>query len=353
MRTPFLSVLFVAVILVSSTLASATLSISNSGTVIPLSGKLFDYVVVILMENHGINVTYGSSCVGNCTFFKNHANANGFAKNYDTGGVAGSLGDYIALTSGDGSRSCNGAPGDCGPFNDLNIVDRIEAVHLTWKAYMEDYPSSCGSSCSPGGCFTGGSSNTGNYLANHNPFVYYNDILNSASRCSKITPANSIILPQAGCGNATSPGTVENDDLLLKDLNSVMSAANYTFLTPNNIDNIHNCLTADVSTGNLYLQKLVPQILNSTIFKTKRAALFITFDEPGPFNVSSPCTGLCNSPSLYTVWASHSSSVTKPAFPSIVHYNHFSALKTIEYNWNFQALNSTEASATNMNEFFR
>jgi hypothetical protein len=335
----------VTVILVSSTLANTTLSIGNSVVVTPLIGKLFDYVVVILMENHGINVTYGSSCVGNCTFFNYHANTNGLAENYDVGGVSGSLGEYIAITSGDGSESCNGSPGSCGPFNDVNIVDRIEAAHLTWKAYAEDYPSSCGSNCSPGNCFTGGSSNTGHYAANHNPFVYYNDILNSASRCSKIIPANSAIPAQTGCGTATMPGTVETDKLLLDDLNSVTSAANYTFLTPNNIDNIHDCLNSDVSTGNRYLQQLVPQILNSTVFRTKRAALFVTFDEPDPF--------IGGSRSLYTVWASHSSTYTKSAFRSIVHYNHFSALKTIEDNWSFAPLNSTDASATNMNEFFK
>jgi hypothetical protein len=350
MRTPLISVLLVTVILVSSALASTTLSINNSGVVVSsLNGKLFDYVVVILMENHGINVTYGSSCVGNCTFFKYHANTNGLAENYDNGGVSGSLGDYIAITSGDRSESCNGAPGNCGPFNDLNIVDRIEAAHLTWKAYAEDYPSSCGSSCSPGKCFTGGSSSTGDYAANHNPFVYYNDILNSASRCSKITPANSVIPTQTGCGTATNPGIVETDDLLLDDLNSVTRAANYTFLTPNNIDNIHDCLTSDVSTGNRYLQQLVPQILNSTVFRTKRAALFITFDEPDPFVGTCPDC----SRSLYTVWASHSSSVTRSTFKSIIHYNHFSSLKTIEDNWSFAPLNSTDASATNMNEFFK
>jgi len=343
MRTSPIPILFVVVILVSSTLASTTLSINNSGTItVPL---WFDHVVVIVMENHGINVTYGSSCVGNCTFFNYHASTNGLAENYDTGGVAGSLGDYIAITSGDGAESCNGSPQNCGPFNDLSIVDRIESAHLTWKAYAEDYPSSCGSNCSPGKCFTGSSSNTGHYAANHNPFVFYADILNSASRCSKITPANSAIPTQTGCGNATTPGTVESDDLLLKDLNSLTSAANYTFLTPNNIDNMHDCLTSDVSIGNRYFQQLVPQILNSTVFRTERAALFITFDEPGPFVGANPL--------LYTVWASHNHAHTKSAFKSITYYNHYSPLKTIEENWSFPPLNSTDASATDMNEFFK
>jgi phosphatidylinositol-3-phosphatase len=357
MRRPLLSILLATMVLVSSAFANATLTLNNSGTVTngsPL-GKLFDYVVVILMENHGVNVTYGTSCVGNCTFFNYHANASSFAENYDDGGVSGSLGDYIALTSGDGAESCNSAPGNCGPFNDLNIIDRIEVAHLSWKAYTEDYPFSCGGNCSPGSCFIGGSSSTGHYTSNHNPFVYYKDILNSPSRCSRITPANSIIPTQVGCGNSTNPGTVENDDLLLGDLNSLPRAANYTFLTPNSIDDIHDCLSppiGDVSIGNRYLQQLVPQILNSVVFRTKRAALFITFDEPDPFVGSCPPPNNC-SHSVYAVWASYNSAYTRSAFRSIVHFNHYSALRTIEDNWGFPPLNSTDASATNMNEFFK
>src|SRR5467141_3622337 len=104
MRTPLLSVLFVAVILVSSVFASTNLSISNSGVVSgPLVGRFFDYVVVIMLENHGINTTYGSSCLGNCTYFNHLAATNSLAENYDNAQLSGSLGDYIAITSGDSS----------------------------------------------------------------------------------------------------------------------------------------------------------------------------------------------------------------------------------------------------------
>ena len=106
MRTPLLSVLFVAVILVSSVFASTNLSVSNSGVISgSLVGTWFDHVVIIMLENHGINVTYGRSCVGNCTYFDYLADNNGLALQYDDGGLGGSLGDYIAITSGDMSVS--------------------------------------------------------------------------------------------------------------------------------------------------------------------------------------------------------------------------------------------------------
>src|SRR5713101_6942121 len=100
MRTPLLSVLFVTVVLVSSTLASTNLHINSSGVVSgPFVGRWFDYVVVIMMENHSINNTYGVSvppncwnsnsntCLGNCTFFNSLANSNALARGYTDGGI--------------------------------------------------------------------------------------------------------------------------------------------------------------------------------------------------------------------------------------------------------------------------
>ena len=301
-----------------------------------------------MLENHGINETYGTQCNGNCTYFTFLANTNGLAEQYNSGGVGGSLGDYIAITSGDGGVQCNAPPGGgCGPFGDVNIVDRIEAKHLTWKAYMEDYPGSgSGSGYSSGGCFLGDS---GHYQAHHNPFIYYSDILSSNQRCSRIAAANSVIPSQSVCGSSTNPGIVETDDMLLNDLGSVSIAPNYMFLTPNSIDDLHDCPSGDVSLGNHYLQLLVPQILNSTVFRTKRAALFITFDEVDPF--VGPCA-MCRY--MYTVWASQGSTITKSAFKSNVQYNHYYALRTAEDNFGLAPINSTDASLTHdMSEFFK
>ena len=330
--------------LVLGTVASSMTTTTNTGT-ITSGNRWFDYVVVIMLENHGINETYGTQCNGNCTYFSFLANTNGLAERYNSGGVSGSLGDYIALTSGDGSVQCNTPPsGICGPFKDVNIVDRIEGRNLTWRAYMEDYPGSgSGSSYSSGGCFM---KSSGNYLANHNPFIYYQDIIDSNQRCSRILAANSVIPSQSACGSSTSPGIVETDDVLLNDLNSVSSASNYIFLSPNSIDDLHDCPSGDVSLGNHYLELLVPQILNSTIFRTKRAALFITFDEVDPF--------VGNARDQYSVWASQSSTTTKSAFKSNLPYNHYYALRTVEDNFGLASINATDAGLSyDMSEFFK
>src|SRR6267143_605170 len=69
---------------------------------------------------------------------------------------------------------------------------------------------------------------------------------------------------------------------LLSDLNSTSTAPNYMWLTPNLCDDGHDvCGPVNnlVSQQNQYLSLLVPMILSSTIFRTQRAALFITWDE--------------------------------------------------------------------------
>lgn len=332
-------------IVVLGVFASSSPTVGNTGTILPSGiGRWFDYVVLILLENHSINQTYGGSCFGNCTFFNSLADANALAESYDKGGVPGSLGDYIALTSGVGTVNCNNSPPACVP-DVPNVVDRTEGSHLTWKAYMEDYPSSCGSNCSVGGCFVGGSSTLGLYESIHNPFVYYHDIVNNTSRCSRIVPASSMIPAAQICGTSQAPGIVETDDLFLKDLNSVSTSSNYMFLSPNRVDDVHDC--KDVSTPNLYLQRLIPNVLNSTLFRTKRSALFITYDEPDGFGTSQS--------QLYTVWASHNALYTQPVFKSNNHYTHFSLLRTIEDNWGFPSFFSStnDGTATNMGEFFR
>src|SRR4051812_38371837 len=52
-----------------------------------------------------------------------------------------SLPDYLALTSG----ATHGIDSDCtGCHVDArNVVDQLEAAHVTWKAYMEDMPKPC------------------------------------------------------------------------------------------------------------------------------------------------------------------------------------------------------------------
>jgi hypothetical protein len=286
------------------------------------------------------------TCLGNCTYYDLLANSNGLAKEYTIDGIGGcSLGCYIAITSGYGDtiQKCNDGPfaSGCPQLLQLpNIVDRLESAKLTWKAYMEDYPMASG-------CYN---NFNGNYEPNHNPFIYYANIQNNQARCSHIVNANSVVVSQSVCW----PTSVQNDDLFINDLNSLSTASNYSFLTPNRIDDNHDC--NDVSVGNAWLNKLIPQILGSAVFTNKRAALFITFDEPGctdPLG-QPPCPSSSSNPELYTVWASNPAhATTKAGFKSVIPYTHYNPLRTIEDNWNLPPLNATtDGGVQNMQAFF-
>ena len=339
------SLIPLAVILLPSNMASTNLSaFENAPVVGPPTGQWFDYVAVIMLENHGINDTYYNggnvnSCLGNCTYFSALANVNGLAENLTMGKVQGaSLGSYIAITSGYGNTnsSCNNGPSSGCILNIPNIVDRLDSVHLTWKAYMEGYPILSG--CSN----TAFSGSPNYYSVNHNPFAYYSDIVNNQTRCSNIVSANSknVVQNSTGCW----PTAIQYDDLLINDLNSVSTASNYMFLTPNSIDNTHDCPN-NVSAGNAWMQEMIPTILGSTLFQTRRAALFVAFDEP------RTNTNL----QLYSVWASNPSNPTTLSGRKSNHsYTLYSPLRTIEDNWNLTPFfASNDGSASNMREFFR
>jgi phosphatidylinositol-3-phosphatase len=284
------------------------------------SGRAFNYLVVIVLENHGLSDIVGSA---DAPFINQLASTYGLASNY-TAIDHPSLPNYLALVSGQDffswSRSdCGPGPG-CNAGASQNIVDRLGDRGLSWKAYMEDYPSNCGTQCSPGNCFLGDS---GLYAARHDPFVYFGDIANSTERCSHIVTANS-------SGNGP-------DDVLLSDLSSPSKASNLMWLTPNLCNDMHDC---PISTGDSYLSNLVPKILSSDLFTHQKAALFITFDEG---NAAYP------KDYVYSVWAGPT---VKKDFTSQENHSHYSFLSTLENVWHLHSLTSNDLSAPPMLEFF-
>ncbi len=309
----------------------------------------FDYLVVIVMENAGINATYGSSCKGNCTYVTQLANTFSLAKNYS--GVAHRSGpDYLTLTSG-GNYSYSPFDTDCGPqvgdcyITAPNIIDRIEATGRTWKAYMEDYPLIQG--CSRTQAIIGKNA----YVNDHNPFLYYTDISNDPSRCSRIVSAN----PQ-------SEGYLALPTVLFSDLNNLGSTPNFMWLSPNGCDDGHSTCTDTysnstctnfercISQGNEYLSLVVPQILASNTFKTRNAILYITWDEGN--SCTNPPIGQTYPTCIDRVPAIFAGSHVKRGYVSNTGFSHYSFVKTLEVAWNFSALTPLDDGATPMTTFF-
>jgi hypothetical protein len=274
----------------------------------------FDYVLVIIMENHNLCDVL-TSCGGTATYLSGLASSYGVATKDMYCHTNPSLPNYLCLTGG----SDFGCIADASPnsiactktaWGATNIVDRLEAAGLTWKGYMEDMPSNCYAS------------DSGNYIVHHNPFVYYSNIANNATRCAQVVPAGP------------SP---DSDATLLADLGSVSTASNFMWLTPNKCNDMHSCSIRQADT---YMAGLVPKILDSTLFKTTRAALFVTYDEGYPGSFDQP---------VYTVWAG---SVAKTGYLSSFEYDHFSFLSTVESNWNLSPLTPNDRDAPHMGEFF-
>jgi phosphatidylinositol-3-phosphatase len=282
----------------------------------PVPNVKLSHVVVIVMEDEGVgNICAGSPppCKGTLTpYMSGLANTYGVASQY----VAlyhESLPNYIALLGGD-TFGCNNA---CPPLNHTNIIDRLEAAGLTWRAYMEDYS---------GGC---SGTNLGHYASDHNPFVQFADILNNTERCNRIV----------------NPGP--DDSTLIDDLGSNATAPNLIWLTPNLCNDMHDeCNEVPrIQSGDSYLAGLVPQILNSAVFKTTNSTIFITFDEGNGYCPLNQNSEDC----VYTVWAGPT---TRRSYASTLLYNHYSFLATIERVWVLTPLTANDAAAAPMIEFF-
>jgi len=324
-------------------LGSGSLQIRQpTGALATPLGNYFDHLVVIMMENQGINDICGSNpppCNGsNTPYMSSLANSYGISQQY-LSLVITSWPNYYGILGAFLPSGCSTTnPGPCYPpaasLTNPNLIDRFDAAGLTWKGYMESQGVAAG-------CVTGGSEP---YTHEHNGFVAFQDIVNNTSRCSKIVLANP-----SSCGSVT-------DCALINDLNS-SSPPSFMWLTPNDCNDMrawsgcsNGCTRGGSSTcirkGDNYLNSLVPNILNSNTFATTRAALFITFDEGNDYCPLNDSSEDC----LYAVWAGP---VAKTGFSSAQLYNQYSLTKTIEVNWDLTSLTSNDASATPMTEFLR
>jgi phospholipase C len=149
-----------------------------------------------------------------------------------------SLPNYLALVSG----STQGITSDCTDciVRARSLADTLAATGRTWKTYAEDLPS-------PG--FTGGSS--GGYVKKHDPFLYFEDVVNSRARRGRVVP-----FPQ-----------------LARDL-AAHRLPDFSLLIPNLCDDMHDC---PVATGDAWLRAHVVPLLHSP--ELRGGVVFVVFDE--------------------------------------------------------------------------
>ena len=191
------------------------------------------HVVVIVMENEEAGDVLGSSDAPylNALARRYAVATNSYAIRHP------SLPNYLALTSG----STHGITSDCTDCHvgGRNIVDQLEAAHLSWKGYMEDLPRPCSPVAGAGG-----------YAKKHDPFMYYDDIVRSPSRCRRVVGFGALA-----------------DDLRRGTLPA------FSFISPNLCHDMHDC---DVATGDRFLSGLVPRLLREL---GPHGFLVVTWDE--------------------------------------------------------------------------
>lgn len=186
----------------------------------------YSHVVWIMLENVGYSVVGSPSA----PYFNQLATRCGLATNYYAVSHP-SLPNYVALTSGSTQGIGDDGEPSSHPLRSPSIFSQLGS---NWRSLVESMPTSCDHVTS------------GQYAARHNPAVYYTAIASSCRR---------------------------NDVPMKLPLNL---SAGFTMIVPNICDDMHSC---PVSTGDAWLRRYVPFILDSAQYQSRSLVLFITFDE--------------------------------------------------------------------------
>ena len=269
----------------------------TAGPTAPPSTKLpnFSHVYIIIFENKEYSSVVGSS---QAPYINSLIAQYGSSTSF-TAERHPSEPNYIALTSG-GTQGI----ADDGVYNlgVNNLFDQVQASGRTWHAYMQGYPGKC-STVSSSSAVVDGAGKSGAYVRKHNPAISYTSISGNAAKCANITNL-------AGFDPA---------------------AANFEFITPNMINDMHDGTVAD---GDNFLKAFLPKITGSAAFAN--SVVFVTFDE-GTTSVSGGghIMTLAITPGMTA------------GYKSTAAVTHYSMLRTIEDAWGLPCLGNA-ASAGDM-----
>jgi phosphatidylinositol-3-phosphatase len=196
------------------------------------------HVLVVMEENKGYAATLGN-CGSDpylCSLASQYASYTAWS-----GITHPSLPNYLALISG----STQGCASDAcpGPYTATSLGGQMTGAGIPWTAYMESMPSPCDTQSS------------GPYAKRHDPFVFFNDVLNNA--CA------SHVVPYPGSSS------------LVSDLTSA-GAPSFVWITPNLNNDMHG---GSVQQGDAWLQSNLAPVLSSSWFTNFNSTVIVTMDE--------------------------------------------------------------------------
>jgi phosphatidylinositol-3-phosphatase len=268
----------------------------------PLTGppSKTSHVVVIVMENKEYKDIVGSPKAP----YVNELLRSAALATASYGVTHPSLPNYLALTGGD----TFGIHSDCRECHvkASNLVDQLERARISWKAYMEAMPAPC---------FRGDS---GAYVKNHNPFMYYDDIAADPSRCAKVVPFEQL---RADYRTGHLP--------------------TFVWITPDLCHDTHDC---SVAGGDRWLSGVVPALVRAL---GPNGMLFLTWDEG---TSDKGCCRIARGGRIATIVAGPT---TRAGARSAVPYDHYSLLRTVEESLGLRPLREAACPCTQtMNALF-
>lgn len=330
---------------------------------IGLGGVVLDRAFIIVLENHSEQSVIGDP---NAPFITSLAQQYGQATNY-FGVTHPSEPNYVAMISGSNWWINNDNPAN--RFDHTNLVDELQAAHISWGAYMEALPAD-----NPLTDFWP-SSSTPLYASKHNPFALFTDIRDNPARVANIKPYTD----------------------LPTDLNGP-NPPRFVFISPDQCNDMHGGVFTAVpdhpetpcpfgsanndpndaqlkKNADAFVHSAVTTIMSSRAW-TPHSAIFIISDE-GDFTGNSvnggwdSPAGCCDSPVLpagdpeiNAAWPGGvfggglvPAIVIDPSGPrqfvDSTPFNHYSLLRTIEDAWHLPELvyTSDHAQVSTMDSF--
>jgi len=277
----------------SSSSAAAASATGSPGATASPDVAAIQHVFLVVLEN-----TYYSTAFGK-PYTHALATQNAYATRYYAPGHP-SLGNYLRITGGtSGETSGDCSPGTSCHVSTPNLVDRLEAKGLTWKAYLQSMGAPCRKT------------DAGAYVVHHDPFVYFDSIRGDGARCA---------------------AHVVDYAHLAADLATTARTPSFAFLGP---DDDNSSSGADA-----WLRDQLPAVLNSPACTQQRCLVVVTWDEDDYHHDNR----------VLTIFAG---SAARQGVASGTRYTHYSLLRTIEDAFGVSPLNENDGSASPMSDMLR
>ncbi|KAG6896031.1 hypothetical protein C0992_010781, partial [Termitomyces sp. T32_za158] len=211
--------------------------------------------------------------------------------------VAAICGDYFGLNN-DNTINI--------PSNVSTVVDLLEDKGISWGEYQEDMPSTGFT----GTTFKNSKTGDNDYVRKHNPLVSFTSVNSNSTRLSHIK--NFVSFQSDLAANALPQ---------------------WIFITPNMTNDGHD---TDITTAGAWSNDFLTPLLSNPNFNDDKTLILLTFDETGSSSISN---------NVFTIVLGGALPANLVGATDSNFYTHYSALSTVEANWNLHTLGRYDVGA--------